>query len=87
MLTRARFVVSGLAVAAVGAACASAPTNVPAAAVPKFSGGPRLAFDNSLVDFGPVPYLREVKATFTARNVGNQPLLFKKVDVKALEGC
>jgi hypothetical protein len=72
------------------AACASpssGPTVVPAPKVDALSGGPRLAFDSQLIDYGSVPFNRGVKANFQVRNVGDQRLTIKKADVKTVEGC
>jgi hypothetical protein len=71
------------------AACASsaAPKVEPAPTAEKFTGGPRLAVNNRLVDYGDVPFDKEVRATFQVKNVGDQRLLIRKVDVKTVQGC
>jgi len=71
------------------AACAApaGPRSEAAPAVPKHSGGPRLAFDNRSIDYGNVEFSQQVKASFQITNVGDQRLAIRKVDVKAVEGC
>jgi len=52
------------------------------------TGGPRLAVDKELIDFGPVRFERMVEARFRLRNVGDQPLrLVVNPQVEAIEGC
>lgn len=53
-----------------------------------YRGGPRLAVDRDLVDFGNVRFEKFVTASFRLRNVGDQPLRLA-VDrrVEAIEGC
>jgi hypothetical protein len=68
-------------------ACGSGPSAEPAPKVDSYTGGPRLALDNRSLDYGDAAYNQEVKATFSLKNVGDQPLLIEKVDVKALQGC
>ena len=52
------------------------------------AGGPRLAVDKELIDFGPVRFERMVEARFRLRNVGDQPLrLAVNPQVEAIEGC
>ncbi len=72
------------------AACAAPSAGPKAEAAPtvtKYSGGPRLAVDNRAIDYGSVPFNREVKATFQVSNVGDQRLAIRKVDVKTVQGC
>ncbi len=77
------------ALAGLVAACASsaAPKVQPAPTVAAFSGGPRLAVNDKIVDYGDVPFNKEVKATFQVKNVGDKRLEIKKVDVKTVQGC
>jgi len=53
-----------------------------------FKGGPRLEVDREAIDLGPQRFERWVKASFTLRNVGDQPLRLP-VDppVNVTEGC
>lgn len=82
------FVLLGLVAACASAAAgASGPKTEPAPKVDAYMGGPRLAFDNQSVDFGQVPFQKEVKATFQVRNVGDQKLTIGKADVKVAQGC
>ena len=54
----------------------------------QYQGGPRLAVDKELIDFGSVPFERMVEARFRLRNVGDQPLrLAVDPRVEAVEGC
>jgi hypothetical protein len=71
------------------AACAgsSGPRAEPAPTVTKFSGGPRLAVDNKVIDYGNVAFNQEVKATYQISNVGDQRLTIRKVDIKTIQGC
>ncbi len=71
------------------AACASSagPKVEPAPTVGAFSGGPRLAVNDKLVDYGDVPFNKEVRATFQVKNVGDKRLELKKVDVETVQGC
>lgn len=54
----------------------------------QYTGGPRLAVDRDLIDFGNVRFEKFVTARFRVRNVGDQPLRLA-VDrlVEAIEGC
>lgn len=54
----------------------------------QYTGGPRMAVDKDLIDFGNVRFDKFVTARFRLRNVGDQPLRLA-VDrrVEALEGC
>jgi hypothetical protein len=51
--------------------------------------GSRLAVDQEKIDFGRVPYEKMVRAVFTVKNVGDQPLHFasREIPVSLLEGC
>jgi hypothetical protein len=54
----------------------------------QYQGGPRLAVDTDLIDFGNVRFEKFVKARFRLRNVGDKPLrlpAYPPVDV--VEGC
>ena len=54
----------------------------------EYKGGPRLAVDRDLVDFGNVRFEKFVTARFRLRNVGDQPLrLAMDPRVEAVEGC
>ena len=77
-------VLAGLVAACAGSA---GPKVEPAPTAARFAGGPRLAVDNRLVDYGDVPFNKEVKATFQVKNVGDQRLTIKKVDVRIVQGC
>lgn len=82
------FVLLGLVAACASvAAGSSAPKAQPAPKVDAYTGGPRLAFENQSIDFGEVPYQKDVKASFQVKNVGDQKLTVKKTDVKVVQGC
>lgn len=68
-------------------ASSSGPKVEPAPTVDSYAGGPRLVFDNKSIDFGAVPFNKEVKASFQVRNVGDQKLTIGKVDTKIVQGC
>jgi hypothetical protein len=54
----------------------------------QYTGGPRLAVDKDLIDFGNVRFDKFVTASFRLRNVGDQPLrLAVNRQVEAIEGC
>lgn len=54
----------------------------------QYTGGPRLAVDNDLIDFGNLRFEKFVTARFRLRNVGDQPLrLAVNRQVEAIEGC
>ncbi len=54
----------------------------------QYAGGPRLAVDNDVIDFGNVRFEKFVTARFRLRNVGDQPLrLVVDPRVEAIEGC
>ena len=61
---------------------------IPASSAAQYKGGPRLAVDDELIDFGAVQFDRMVEARFRLRNVGDQPLrLAVDPRVEAIEGC
>jgi hypothetical protein len=61
--------------------------SVLSAAAP-YHGGPRLAVDTDLIDFGPVRFEKLVQARFLLRNVGDQPLqIAANPPVEVVEGC
>ena len=63
---------------------ATAPGTAPSAG----QAGPRIAFDETVYDFGKVPFNQKVEHTFTFRNVGNQPLVVvERPDVEVVQGC
>jgi hypothetical protein len=54
----------------------------------QFKGGPRIAVDQDLIDFGDVPFRKFVEASFRVRNVGDQPLALPAAPpLDVLEGC
>ena len=54
----------------------------------QFRGGPRLAVDQDLIDFGAVRYNQFVEARFRLKNVGDQPLqLPASPPLEVVEGC
>jgi hypothetical protein len=60
----------------------------PQVAAAEYKGGPRLAVDRDLVDFGNVRFEKFVTARFRLHNVGDQPLrLAMDPRVEAVEGC
>lgn len=59
-----------------------------ASSAAQYQGGPRLAVDRDLIDFGNVPFKRMVKASFRLRNVGDKPLqLPANPPLEVVEGC
>lgn len=51
-------------------------------------GGPRLAVDKELIDFGTVRFEKFVRASFRLRNLGDKPLRLPAYPpVDAVEGC
>ncbi len=56
---------------------------------PSGSSGPRLAVDQDRIDFGRVVYDKSVRAVFTVKNIGDQPLQIadRQIAVKLVEGC
>jgi hypothetical protein len=64
------------------------PRRSPLSDAATYHGGPRLAVDNELIDFGDRHFNRFVEARFLLRNVGDQPLkLAADSPVEAIEGC
>ena len=64
------------------------PKSSPLSAATPYQGGPRLAVDTTLIDFGPVRFEKMVHARFLLRNVGDQPLQIAADPlVKVVEGC
>jgi hypothetical protein len=60
----------------------------PQVAAGEYKGGPRLAVDRDLMDFGNVRFEKFVTARFNLRNVEDQPLrLAVDPRVEAVEGC
>ncbi len=56
--------------------------------VPEVTGAPRLEVDREKLDLGDVRLGREVTASFTLANVGDQPLRFTREPyVKVAAGC
>ncbi len=53
------------------------------------SSGPRLVVDRERIDFGRVVYDKTVRAVFTIKNAGDQPLQIaeRQIAVKLVEGC
>ena len=57
-------------------------------AATSYHGGPRLAVDTQLIDFGSVRFDQPVRARFLLRNVGDQPLqIAANPPVEVVEGC
>ncbi|MBI4318342.1 MAG: DUF1573 domain-containing protein [Chloroflexi bacterium] len=54
---------------------------------PSPTGGPRIAFNDQVVDFGKVPVGNVVAYGFEFKNVGDQPLEIRSAIVRAVEGC
>jgi hypothetical protein len=64
------------------------PRYIPLNAATPYQGGPRLAVDTTLIDFGPVRFEKMVHARFLLRNVGDQPLqIAANPPVEVVEGC
>lgn len=88
---RLRFLIPGLLGLAVVAALAVwffVPEKSALSDVAHYQGGPRLAVDKELIDFGTVRFQRMVDARFRLRNVGDQPLrLAINPQVEAIQGC
>ena len=82
-----RYVGLLLVSAAVLLAGCAGPEVEPGQPVGRYVGGPRLAFDQRAFDFGDVPYGKEVRATFRLKNVGDQPLSLRRVDIRTVVGC
>jgi hypothetical protein len=88
---RRRLVVSGFISVAVLAGLATwyfYPRPSALSAAQPYQGGPRMAVDKELIDFGPVRFDKMVQARFLLRNVGDQPLqVAANPPVEAVEGC
>lgn len=88
---RRRLVVSGVIGAAVLVGLVTwyvYPKPSPLSAAAPYQGGPRLAVDTELIDFGPVRFDKVVQARFLLRNVGDQPLqVSANPPVEVVEGC
>ena len=64
------------------------PRPSPLSAAAPYQGGPRLAVDTELIDFGPVRFNKMVRARFLLRNVGDQQLqITANPPLEAVEGC
>ncbi len=62
--------------------------SAPATAPTSGQAGPRIAFDETVYDFGKVPFNQKVEHAFTFRNTGNQPLVItERPDVEVVQGC
>ncbi len=78
----------GLAVVAAPALWFFVPQKSAFSGVAHYQGGPRLAVDKELIDFGEFRFGRMADASFHLRNVGDQPLrLAMKSPVEAVQGC
>jgi hypothetical protein len=88
---RRRLVIAGVVSVAVLAGLATwyfYPRHSPLSAAAPYQGGPRLAVDKALIDFGPVRFEKLVQARFLLRNVGDQPLqIAANPPVEVVEGC
>ena len=88
---RRRLIVSGLIGVAILAGLVTwyaYPRSSPLSAAPAYQGGPRLAADTELIDFGSVRFNTMVQARFLLRNVGDQPLrIAANPPVETVEGC
>ncbi|MCW5850110.1 MAG: DUF1573 domain-containing protein [Anaerolineae bacterium] len=63
-------------------------TTTPAGAPTTGQAGPRIAFDETVYDFGKVPFNQKVEHNFPFRNVGTQPLVIvERPDVEVIQGC
>lgn len=81
--------VAAVAVVAVTRGAGETEQSAPAAAwdAPAYTGGARLAVEQSTIDHGEVPYGHTVEAVFRVRNSGDAPLQLGEPTVKTLEGC
>jgi len=88
---RRRLVIAGVVSVAVLAGLVTwyvYPRHSPLSAATPYQGGPRLAVDTELIDFGPVRFDKLVQARFLLRNVGDQPLqVAANPSVEVVEGC
>jgi hypothetical protein len=90
-LQRRRFLIMGVLSVALLAGLATwyfFPRQSPLRAASQYHGGPRLAVQTDLIDFGPVHFEKMVEARFLVRNVGDQPLqIAANPPVEVVEGC
>ena len=90
-IRRQRLIITGLISVALLAGLATwyfLPRQSPLSAATAYQGGPRLAVDTTLIDFGPVRFDKLVQARFLLRNVGDQPLqIAANPPVEVVEGC
>ena len=87
---RRRFLIAGIASVVLAGLTAwyFYPRQSSLSAAAPYQGGPRLAVDTELIDFGPVRFDKVVLARFLLRNVGDQPLrVSANPPVEAVEGC
>ena len=85
---RLLWAILGVAVLAGAATWVLLPGQSPLAGTPTYRGGPRLAVDKELIDFGTVQFGKLVQARFLLRNVGDQPLhIAANPPVEVVEGC
>ena len=88
---RSKFLIPGLLVVAVAIGAGTwffLQKPSPQVVAAQYAGGPRLAVDKDLIDFGTVRFEKFVTARFRLRNVGDQPLsLAVDPRVEAIEGC
>ena len=88
---RRRFIVTGVLSVALLAGLGTwyfVPQQSPLNAAAQYHGGPRLAVNTDLIDFGPVRFEKMVEARFLLRNVGDQPLqIAANPPLEVVEGC
>ncbi len=64
------------------------PRQSPLSAAAQYHGGPKLAVQTDLIDFGSVRFEKMVTARFLLRNVGDKPLqIAANPPVELVEGC
>jgi hypothetical protein len=55
---------------------------------PEVSGAPNAELDQTVMDYGDVPFNKPVEAIFNIRNTGDQPLqILGEARVELLQGC
>lgn len=55
---------------------------------PEVSGAPNAELDQTVMDYGDVPFNKPVEAVFNIRNTGDQPLqILGEARVELLQGC
>lgn len=55
---------------------------------PAAGNGPRIAWDETVYDFGPVPFNKQVEHSFVYRNTGDAPLtILERPTVETIVGC